>query len=69
MNKFYTHQYNNITLKRYRQAEENARDEEKEGSRTLLPIDGHLITGRQRSHDDQASVRWVSVAWITMMLE
>ncbi|CAH0400337.1 unnamed protein product [Chilo suppressalis] len=38
------------------QAEENARDEEKEGSRTLLPIDGHVITSRQRSHDDQASV-------------
>ncbi|XP_012544632.2 potassium channel subfamily K member 9-like [Bombyx mandarina] len=38
------------------QAEENARDEDKEGSRTLLPIEGHGIAARQRSHDDQASV-------------
>lgn len=40
-----------------RQAEDAARDEEdKDGSRTLLPIDEHPIMGRQRSHDDQASV-------------
>lgn len=38
------------------QAEEAARDEEKEGSRTMLPIDGHMFGVRQRSHDDQASV-------------
>ncbi|CAH4031508.1 unnamed protein product [Pieris brassicae] len=38
------------------QAEESARDEDKDGSKTLLPIDGHIITTRQRSHDDQASV-------------
>ncbi|XP_049878068.1 potassium channel subfamily K member 9 [Pectinophora gossypiella] len=38
------------------QAEENAREEDKDGSRTLLPIDSHAIIGRQRSHDDQASV-------------
>ncbi|KAL4705603.1 hypothetical protein ACJJTC_012850 [Scirpophaga incertulas] len=38
------------------QAEENARDEDRDGSRTLLPIYGHGINGRQRSHDDQASV-------------
>ncbi|XP_013183275.1 potassium channel subfamily K member 9 [Amyelois transitella] len=37
------------------QAEGNTRDEDKEGSRTLLPIDAH-IAGRIRSHDDQASV-------------
>ncbi|XP_072930119.1 potassium channel subfamily K member 9-like [Epargyreus clarus] len=35
------------------QAEENARDEDKEGSRTLLPLEGH---GGHRAHDDQASV-------------
>lgn len=38
------------------QAEENARDEDKDGSRTLLPIEEHAIAGRPRSHDDQASV-------------
>ncbi|CAH0594080.1 unnamed protein product [Chrysodeixis includens] len=39
------------------QAEDAARDEEdKDGSRILLPIDEHPIVGRQRSHDDQASV-------------
>ncbi|XP_045502632.1 two pore potassium channel protein sup-9 [Colias croceus] len=38
------------------QAEESARDEDKDGSKTVLPIDGHIIASRQRSHDDQASV-------------
>ncbi|KPJ01474.1 PREDICTED: potassium channel subfamily K member 9 [Papilio xuthus] len=38
------------------QAEENIRDEDKDGSRTMLPIDGHAIAIRQRSHEDQASV-------------
>lgn len=38
------------------QAEENARDEDKDGSGILLPIEGHIIGGRLRSHDDQASV-------------
>ncbi|CAB3246285.1 unnamed protein product [Arctia plantaginis] len=38
------------------QAEENARDEDKDGSRILLPIDEHPLAGRLRSHDDQASV-------------
>ncbi|KAI5632902.1 ion channel domain-containing protein [Phthorimaea operculella] len=37
------------------QAEENARDEEKE-SRVLIPIDTHTMLSRERSHDDQASV-------------
>ncbi|KAJ2953089.1 hypothetical protein O0L34_g651 [Tuta absoluta] len=37
------------------QAEENARDEEKE-SRILIPIDTHTMLGRERPHDDQASV-------------
>ncbi|XP_045776557.1 two pore potassium channel protein sup-9-like isoform X1 [Maniola jurtina] len=38
------------------QAEENARDEDKDSCRTMLPIDGHMFAGRQRSHEDQASV-------------
>ncbi|XP_073950693.1 TWIK-related acid-sensitive K[+] channel 7 isoform X1 [Choristoneura fumiferana] len=37
------------------QAEENARDEEKEAARTILPLDAHGIAGRR--HDDQASAR------------
>ncbi|XP_069360663.1 two pore potassium channel protein sup-9-like isoform X2 [Maniola hyperantus] len=38
------------------QAEENARDEDKDSCRTMLPIDGHIFAGRQRSHEDQTSV-------------
>ncbi|KAJ0173784.1 hypothetical protein K1T71_010933 [Dendrolimus kikuchii] len=38
------------------QAEENARDEDKDSCRTILPLEGHPIASRQRSHDDQASV-------------
>ncbi|XP_013147770.1 PREDICTED: potassium channel subfamily K member 9 [Papilio polytes] len=38
------------------QAEENIRDEDKDGSRTMLAIDGHALAARQRSHEDQASV-------------
>ncbi|CAH2094344.1 unnamed protein product [Euphydryas editha] len=38
------------------QAEENARDEDKDGSRIILPLDTHTMVGRQRSHEDQASV-------------
>ncbi|CAK1552349.1 unnamed protein product [Leptosia nina] len=37
------------------QAEE-AREEDKDGSKTVIPIDGHIIASRQRSHEDQASV-------------
>ncbi|CAH2269621.1 potassium channel subfamily K member 9 [Pararge aegeria] len=38
------------------QAEENARDEDKDSCRTMLPIDEHVIAGRMRSNEDQASV-------------
>ncbi|XP_041970082.1 two pore potassium channel protein sup-9 isoform X2 [Aricia agestis] len=38
------------------QAEENAREEDKDSSGTILPLDGHVITTRRRSHEDQASV-------------
>lgn len=38
------------------QAEENARDEDKDSCRNILPIEEHPIVGRLRLHDDQASV-------------